>query len=86
VSPFDTIVAPITGSQTAAVAIVRVSGPEAWKIGARVFTNWPSAPQSHHAVYGRYVTGDDGLALPFADESSYTGEQAVELSLHGSPV
>jgi tRNA modification GTPase len=31
------------------------------------------------------VTGDDGLALPFAAGSSYTGEEAVEISVHGSP-
>ncbi len=107
---FDTIVAPITGTQPAPVGVVRVSGPQAWEIASRVFGNWPASPESHKAVYGRYlgcrVPGlgsreavdhldgsdssdrfglEDGLALPFAEGHSYTGEQSVELSIHGSP-
>lgn len=82
-SHFDTIVAPITGGGVAAVAIVRLSGPEAWHIASQVFTPWN--PQPLKAVHGRYAHGDDGLALPFEEGHSYTGEQAVELSIHGSP-
>lgn len=82
---FDTIVAPITGMQPAAVAIVRVSGPESWEVAARVFPSWPASPESHKAHYGRFVIDDDGLALPFSEGHSYTGEQAVEFSIHGSP-
>ena len=37
------------------------------------------------ATYGRLITDDDGLALPFADGHSFTGEESIELSLHGSP-
>lgn len=84
-SHFDTIVAPITGTEPAAVAVIRVSGPEAWQVATRVFEKWPATPESHRAQYGRFTTGDDGLVLPFADGHSYTGEQAVELSIHGSP-
>lgn len=82
--PADTIVAPITGAPPAAVAWIRLSGPEAWQIAARVFPAWPADPQSHRAIYGHFVTGDDGLALPFAAGRSYTGEESVELSIHGS--
>jgi len=63
---------------------VRLSGPEAWLISAKVFRDWPANPVSHHAVYGRYITGDDGIALPFGEGRSYTGEPSVELSCHGS--
>ncbi len=83
---FDTIVAPITGNQPAAVAWVRVSGPEAWRIASLVFKAWPTEPVSHRAVFGAYIYGDSGLALPFEEGHSYTGEQSVELSLHGSSV
>ncbi len=83
-SPFDTIVAAITGSQAAAVAWIRLSGPDSWAIASRVFGNWPSQPQSHRAVFGVYSHGDSGLALPFEDKQSYTGERSVELSIHGS--
>jgi tRNA modification GTPase len=79
----DTIVAPIT-AVGGAVAVVRVSGPLAWSVGAAVFSPWPGAVESHRAVYGRYSHGDDGLALPFAPGRSYTGEESVELSVHGS--
>ncbi|MBV6459626.1 MAG: tRNA modification GTPase MnmE [Fimbriimonadaceae bacterium] len=37
------------------------------------------------ATYGRYLTGDDGIALPF-DDHSFTGETSVELSLHGATI
>lgn len=83
-SHFDTIVAPITGSEPAAVAIVRVSGPEAWQIASCIFPNWPKEAESHKAVYGRLETGDDGLVLPFSEGHSYTGEETVEFSIHGS--
>ena len=80
----DTIVAPITASG-GAVAVVRVSGPEAWAVAKGVFLGWPDPVEARRAVYGTFSTGDDGLALPFAEGASYTGEQSVELSIHGSP-
>ncbi len=82
-SHFDTIVAPITGAGAAAVAIVRLSGPDAWTIAGKVFQPWQ--PDPLRAQYGHYLHGDDGLALPFSEGHSYTGEEAVELSIHGSP-
>lgn len=36
------------------------------------------------ARYGRVIGGGDAIALPFAEGHSYTGEQAVEISVHGS--
>lgn len=39
-----------------------------------------------HARHVHYVTGDDGLATAFEEGHSYTGEQTLELSVHGSPV
>lgn len=81
---FDTIVAPITGMPPCAVAWIRVSGPEAWQVAARVFSPFPSEPTERQAVYGRFAFGDDGLALPFSEGHSYTGEESVELSMHGS--
>lgn len=81
---FDTIVAPITGAPPAAVAWVRLSGPDAYRIAAQVFFPWPSEVVARQAIYGRYASGDDGLALPFPTGHSYTGEETVELSMHGS--
>jgi tRNA modification GTPase len=81
----DTIVAPVTASGRAAIAVVRVSGPAAWQIASRVFSPWPPRPRSHRAYFGRYAHGDEGLALCFAEGRGFTGEPAVEFSLHGSP-
>ena len=79
----DTIVAPITATG-GAVALVRLSGPESWKICEGVFNNWPRKVEPRRATYGRFSSGDDGLVTPFQQDSSYTGEQAVEMSVHGS--
>jgi tRNA modification GTPase len=81
---FDTIVAPITGAPPAAVAWLRLSGPDAWRIAGEVFQPWPASPEPRRAIYGHWRHGDDGLALPFPAVGSYTGEEAVEISLHGS--
>lgn len=81
---FDTIVAPITGVENAAVAIVRLSGPDSWSIASNVFCNWPDPVEPRFATYGRFATGDDGLCIPFSEGHSYTGEQSAELSVHGS--
>lgn len=83
-NPFDTIVAPITGSGTGPVALIRVSGPESWRIAAGVFSPLPEKPEARRAYYGHFSDGDDGLALFFEEGASYTGEQSVELSCHGS--
>lgn len=80
---FDTIVAPITATG-GAVAVVRLSGEDAWRVASEVFAPW--RPEPMRAAYGRYAFGDDGLALPFAVGHSYTGEESVELSLHGSAI
>lgn len=81
----DTICAPITGRDPAAVAIVRLSGPEAWGVARALFGGLPPAPETHRAYYGLYRNGDDGLATCFAPGHGYTGEESVELSVHGSP-
>jgi len=81
---FDTIVAPITGQPPCAVAWIRLSGPEAWEIARCIFKPWPKNPAERQAIYGRFASGDDGLAIPFSEGHSYTGESSVELSMHGS--
>lgn len=80
----DTIVACITGSAKAAVAVVRLSGPSAWEIAFRVCPSVGLHPVPRVAQYGTFVTGEDGLVLPFQEGHSYTGEQTAELMIHGS--
>ncbi|RYG35216.1 tRNA uridine-5-carboxymethylaminomethyl(34) synthesis GTPase MnmE, partial [bacterium] len=80
----DAIAAPIT-ALGGAVAGVRISGDEAWKIARAVFPSLPDPPEPRKALYGRFAHGDDGLCLPFAAGASYTGEETAELFVHGSP-
>ncbi len=79
----DTIVAPIT-ALGGAVAIVRLTGPDSFAIAASVFKPWPEPVENRQAEYGQFVTGDDGLILPFLEGHGYTGEASVEMSVHGS--
>lgn len=81
---FDCIVAPITGHPPAGVAWIRLSGEGAWRIAKNAFPSIPASPRPRHAYYGHWAHGDDGLALLFPAGHSYTGEEAAELSMHGS--
>ena len=82
----DTICAIATGqSNLSAIAIVRVSGPEAISIIQRHFRK---RLQSHRAVFGvfREKSGqaiDDVIVLPMMGPKSYTGEDVVEIHCHG---
>jgi tRNA modification GTPase len=82
---FDSIVAPITATG-GAVGIVRISGPEAWSIAARAFSNFPEEPKGYRAYRGTFANGDDGILLLFEEGKSFTGEQSAEFQMHGSSV
>lgn len=91
----DTIAAIATGSQVAAIGIIRLSGDEAINIANRLFK-----PQSgremlsyedRKLVYGR-LENMEGEQLDLClctisrAPNSYTGENTAELQCHGSPV
>ena len=91
----STITALATPPGQGGIAVVRVSGPEAFAIAARVFT--PANParrleqaKGYTAMLGRsYLKGkplDETVALCFRAPRSYTGEDVVELSVHGGTV
>ena len=81
----DTIAAIATAPGTGGVGIIRLSGPDARRVGEAV-TSRPLRPRhAHHATF-RDAQGevlDDGIALYFAAPASYTGEDVVELQGHG---
>lgn len=81
----ETIIACITGRDKAAVAVIRLSGEDAFPIARKVFQGLPEQIKSHQCYYGKFVHGDDGLATTFTDGRGYTGEDSVEFSIHGSP-
>ncbi|SDS28114.1 tRNA uridine-5-carboxymethylaminomethyl(34) synthesis GTPase MnmE [Christiangramia echinicola] len=89
----DTIVALATPSGAGAIAVIRVSGPDAIKIVAPLFkakSKKDLAEQATHTIHlGNVMDGertiDEVLASVFRAPKSYTGEETVELSCHGSP-
>jgi tRNA modification GTPase len=86
----DTIAAIATPPGKGAIAIVRVSGPEARSLASRLF-RCKTALQERVATYGTVVDEngaaiDRGLAILSIAPHSYTGEDTLELQVHGSPV
>lgn len=83
----DTIVAPITGSASAPVALIRVSGPDAWRIGIALAGRALKGkePTARRTYFVRIEDFDEGYLTFFAEGRSYTGEPSFEISLHGSP-
>lgn len=82
----STIYAPITGSSQAAVAIIRVSGPDAF-LSLNILCNKPAplVPLQLNALYdpesGKKI--DTALILTFSSPASFTGEDVVEYHIHG---
>ncbi len=84
----DPIVAIATAPGRGAVGIVRVSGPDLQALIAAL-CNRTLVPRRVHYGPIRAADGstiDQGLALWFAAPASYTGEDVLELQIHGGPV
>lgn len=85
----ETIVAPATATG-GAIAVIRLSGETAFAVCDRFFRG--AAPLTEAAGYsvhfGRILDGertvDEVLATVFRAPYSYTGENSVEISCHGS--
>ncbi len=88
----DSIVALATPSGAGAISIIRVSGPDAIEIGASVFKsikNKDLKQQKTHTLHlGHIIDGgktlDEVLISIFKGPNSYTGENTIEISCHGS--
>lgn len=85
----DTIVALATPAGTGAIGVVRLSGPGAISIANSVFRGKDLTKQASHTIhFGHIVDGDtildEVLASVFIAPRSYTGENVVEISCHGS--
>jgi len=84
----DTIAALATAPGAAGVAIIRLSGPAAPEIGARIAGELPR-PRRARLVNFRDAGGepiDRGLALLFPAPHSFTGEDVVEFQCHGGRI
>ncbi|MBI1308588.1 MAG: tRNA uridine-5-carboxymethylaminomethyl(34) synthesis GTPase MnmE [Proteobacteria bacterium] len=82
----DTVVALATAPLPAGVAVVRISGPQAFEVAKMMM---PAVLQAapRELVWGRVVDGevalDEGLAVRFEGPASFTGEDVVEFHTHG---
>lgn len=90
-----TCAAVATAPGKAGISVIRLSGGDSIKIAAKVFK--PASGKAlteipaNTAVYGNIVGADGkkidgGMCTCFHAPKSYTGENTVEISCHGSPV
>lgn len=87
----DTIVALATVQGVSALAVIRLSGKEAIKITQLAFSGKDLSRQSTHTIhFGTIKDGDktidEVLISVFKEPNSFTQENAVEISCHGSPI
>lgn len=82
----DTICALASGPPPAAICVIRVSGPAVAEIGEKLLKSGLPAPRQAVLTDVTDLTGewiDQGLALYAKSPHSYTGEDTLELYLHG---
>jgi tRNA modification GTPase len=90
----ETIAAISTPPGRGGIGVVRLSGPRALEIASSIFQAQSRAPTAdpNRAQFGRVVDAaageqiDEAILTYFKAPHSYTGEDVVEVSCHGSPV
>lgn len=87
----DTIIAPATPHGISALAVIRLSGEKAIPLAASAFSGKDlTRLSSHRATVGFIRDGDriidEVVVTVFRKPRSYTREDMVEISCHGSPV
>ena len=86
----DTIVALATPPGIGAIGVIRVSGPAAFRIVGGLFAGKDLAVEASHTLHlGLLKEGeeqlDEVIVSLFRAPRSYTGEDVIEISCHGSP-
>ncbi len=87
----DTIVALATAQGISAIAVIRLSGKDSIQIVQRCFKGKKLEDQASHTIhFGTIMNGDrivdEVLISLFKEPNSFTKENSVEISCHGSPV
>src|SRR5436190_8314615 len=84
----DTIAAISTPPGTGAIALLRLSGPGALAAAKVIAPALPKDPEARRAHFVPLVDADgpvdEGVVTVFRGPKSYTGEDVVEVSVHGS--
>ena len=87
-NPEDTICAITTGGGMSAIAVIRISGKHAISISNSIFSKNINNFKSHTIHFGNITDQkriiDEVLLSIFKDNNSFTGEESVEISCHGS--
>ena len=84
----DTIVAIASAPGRGGIGIVRISGSDAKQLASRIAGKEPKPRLAELATF-RATDGealDHGIVIYFKAPASYTGEDVVELQVHGAPV
>lgn len=83
----DTIAALATPAGTAALALLRITGPDTSRIVRALLGAAPLPRRARHLDYRSLDGGllDDVLLTFFPGPGSYTGEDTAEISCHGNP-
>ncbi len=86
----DTIVALATAPGVSAIGVIRLSGADAIHIADKIFRGKNLLKQASHTIhFGHIISGDEVIdevvVSLYLDKRSYTGENTVEISGHGSP-
>lgn len=89
----DTIIALATPAGAGAIAVIRLSGPDALTIASKQFESVSGKileNQKSHTIHLGFIKDgenilDQALVSIFKNPHSYTGENVIEISCHGSP-
>lgn len=83
--PDDTIVSLATAPGRSAVALIRLSGSEAFSIAAKHVSPWSGTPRQARlcTIHDHGEALDQALVTVFPGPDSFTGEDIVEISTHG---
>lgn len=86
----DTIVALATPPGIGAIGVIRISGPKAFTIINELFPSKDLAQQASHTLHIGFLKNgdtvlDEAVVSLYKAPRSYTGEDVIEISCHGSP-
>lgn len=87
----DTIVAPATAQGIGAISVIRVSGKSTFAIVDALFGGKRLSEQPSHTLHYGIIrldgrTIDEVVVALFKAPHSYTGDDVIEISCHGSPL
>lgn len=88
----DIIIGRATPPGQSAIAIIRVSGRNSWKILNKIFfsNKKNNLFKSHNAYFGKIIDKnkiiDYAIIITYSDNNSFTGEESFEINCHGSDI